>query len=235
MSGTVLKLIAILAMLSDHIGSVFFPEIICFRLIGRLALPIFVFLLTEGFTKSSNKIKYAQRLFSFGVISIVPYSLAFFNKWFCLERQNVLFTLFITLIMLLLFDKIKISNYSKIIKCIVFLGVVTLGIMLNFSYAVLCPLLAMVFCEFSNKKTLLIFGVITSIIIGYTIECYFVYNVYNWYLAIIMSIVELIGIAALIPIFFYNGKKGNLFPKYFFYLFYPVHLMVIYFVRIYIN
>ena len=230
-----LKLIAILAMLSDHIGTIFFPENILFRVIGRLSLPIFVFLLTEGFSKTSNKIKYAQRLIIFGIISIIPHSLAFFNKWFCFEIQNVLFTLFITLMMLLSFDNLKTSKYGIIIKPVTLVFVASLGVMLKFEYAVICPLLAVVFYEFNRKKILLIFGGIASIIIGYTIESHFVYNVDNWYLAIIMSIVELIGVLALIPIFFYNGKRGNLFPKYFFYLFYPIHLIVIHFVRMHIN
>lgn len=73
----VLKLLALLTMLVDHIGYLFFPHEMLFRTIGRIAFPIFAFQLAEGFRHTSNRSAYAGRLALFAVISAVPY--AFFN------------------------------------------------------------------------------------------------------------------------------------------------------------
>lgn len=73
----VLKLIALVTMLIDHIGYLFFPEILLFRTIGRIAFPIFAYQLALGFIHTSNRSRYAGRLAIFGALSAVPY--AFFN------------------------------------------------------------------------------------------------------------------------------------------------------------
>lgn len=227
MNGTTLKLIAIASMVFDHIGTVFFPEITMFRLLGRISLPIFVFLLTEGFSKTNNKSKYAQRLFVFGIISIVPHSLAFFNKLFCFSCQNIFFTLLITFVMLCLFDQVKANKYRPIVSLFILILVVALSVFLRLEYAVVCPLMATIFYTLKEKRIKTICCLFISIIIGYTIECYFIFNV-NLVIAAMSSVLELIALLAIIPLLFYNGEKGNMLPKYFFYWFYPIHLIVIY-------
>ena len=69
MSSFVLKLIAIITMLIDHIGAVLYPEIRWLRLIGRIAFPIFAYLVAEGFYKTSDIKKYLKRLFIFALVS----------------------------------------------------------------------------------------------------------------------------------------------------------------------
>ena len=77
-----LKCIAIISMLIDHIGMVLFPEQLIFRMIGRLAFPIFAYVLVEGFFYTKNINKYLLRLGVFAIVSEVPFDLAYSGKWF---------------------------------------------------------------------------------------------------------------------------------------------------------
>ena len=119
-----LKLFAMFTMLIDHIGYLFFPNILLFRTIGRMAFPIFAYLLSIGYNKTSNLKKYILRLFLFGLISSIPYS--FFNPElnFNPYKLNILFTLGISLIFIYLFNQVKIHFdlfiEKKEIKYIIF-------------------------------------------------------------------------------------------------------------------
>ena len=117
LTGNTLKLIAIFTMLIDHIGAAvieagilssndmailetergmqWYLADIVLRLIGRLAFPIFCFLLVEGFTHTGNEAKYARNLLLFALISEIPFDLAFFGRLFFPGAQNVYFTLFL--------------------------------------------------------------------------------------------------------------------------------------------
>ena len=78
------------------------------RSIGRIALPIFIFLMSEGFKYTRSKPKYLLRLLIFAIISEIPYNLADAKRfWFPLE-QNILFTLFMSLLNLYIIEKIHI-------------------------------------------------------------------------------------------------------------------------------
>ena len=95
-----LKVIAIIAMLIDHIGGVFFPEVGWFRWIGRLAFPIFCYCMTVGLLYTRNIKKYLFRLGLFAVISQPFYVLAFHPHDFMAEftNWNIFFTLFLSLL-----------------------------------------------------------------------------------------------------------------------------------------
>lgn len=115
LSGSTLKLIALIVMFIDHVGAVILlnlPELgyiseeyyelwyRCYRItrnIGRSAFPIFCFLLVEGFCHTHSKAKYALRLFAFALISQIPYSLAIVGE-FSLQDTNVFFTLLLGLL-----------------------------------------------------------------------------------------------------------------------------------------
>lgn len=97
-----IKLIAIITMTIDHIGAVFFSELIIFRIIGRIAFPLFVYSMMIGYFNTHNLKKYILRLFLIGVISQIPYSLLFGNN-----TPNVMFTLIAVLIYYYTLDKKK--------------------------------------------------------------------------------------------------------------------------------
>ena len=93
LDGTVLKLIACLSMFIDHLGAVCFSGMMGFRIIGRLAFPIYCFLLVEGAVHTCNMKKYILRMGIFALISEVPFDLAFYHRLVYMGHQNVFFTL----------------------------------------------------------------------------------------------------------------------------------------------
>ena len=98
MTAFVLKLIACLTMLIDHVGYIFFPRTYLLRFIGRIAFPIYCFQIVQGYRHTSNFRGYLGRVALFSLISEVCYDLAFHNTWFDPTDQNVYFTLFLGLL-----------------------------------------------------------------------------------------------------------------------------------------
>src|SRR3712207_2561951 len=120
-SGSTLKIIAVICMLIDHIAAIlilmgiFYKVIPCkninpnisgiyffMRAIGRVCFPIFCFLLVEGYVHTSDKKKYALRMFIFALISEIPFNLAFANKAIlpASRLNNVFFTLFLGIVLM---------------------------------------------------------------------------------------------------------------------------------------
>lgn len=120
LSGSTLKLIAIITMLIDHIGAAVIARLLiagqgsemlykiyyAMRAVGRVAFPIFCFLLVEGFFYTGSRKKYALRLFGFALLSEIPFDLAFSGKILEFGYQNVFFTLLIGLLTIMLFDAV---------------------------------------------------------------------------------------------------------------------------------
>ena len=81
MSAFTLKMIALVTMIIDHVGAVFFPEIIWLRYIGRISMPIYAFLLVQGYQHTRDFKRYVIRMAIFAVVSEVPYDLLFHGSW----------------------------------------------------------------------------------------------------------------------------------------------------------
>ena len=92
MNGQSLKLIAMLTMVIDHIGLALFPNEMIWRYIGRIAFPIFAFLIVEGFVHTSDFKKYIGRILVFAIISEIPFNLLVSGDVFDYTHQNVFFT-----------------------------------------------------------------------------------------------------------------------------------------------
>ncbi|SFR93946.1 TraX family protein [Anaeromicropila populeti] len=143
MSGSTLKLIAIFAMIIDHVAAVLVWSVAYstnntqmmeishyMRMFGRIAFPIFCFLLVEGFVHTKNRRRYAIRLALFAVISEIPFDLAFSMTPFDFNAQNVFFTLFLGLVVLMGLENIqtiwKEARWLRWVSCIGILGAVYL-------------------------------------------------------------------------------------------------------------
>lgn len=213
LSGSSLKIFAIIIMLIDHIGAILLPRYHFLRYIGRLAFPIFCFLLVEGFFHTRNVKKYALRLGLFALISEIPFDLALFGIPFNLLYQNVFFTLFIGLLVLIGFEKFK----SKLwLNFIIFILGMLLAEICHVDYGCfgIIMIVLFYFYRIHNNLIILTFGILLfSIMLGGS---------------------QPLCTLAIIPISLYNGKRG-ISLKYLFYAFYPVHLLILYFISLFLS
>lgn len=212
MSSTTLKWIAIITMIIDHIGAVFFPQIIEFRMIGRLAFPIFAFLIAEGCVHTGDIKKYAMRLGIFALISEIPFDLAFNHQFFYWEHQNVFFTLFLGVVGIYFYQRINVKHPSLGVVAIMVTGLIAQYLKTDYEiFGVL-----MIFCVYMgrNLKAKVMWIVIINVILGVLLV--------QGGGSMLQSLAALSGVLLLM----YNGQKGN-GPKYLFYGIYPVHLIII--------
>lgn len=245
--GSTLKLIAVAAMLIDHIAAAILTRILLagdyyevmtsgdmtrisgwlsenglllygtqfLRLVGRLGFPIFAFLIVEGFQRTRNVKKYALRLALFALLSEVPFDLAFSGSFYNPQYQNVYFTLLIGLLVLWAVDAIGKRELPNAVRwvgdaAVLFAGM-QLANVLKTDYSgmgVLTIVLMYVFRK--NKVHSMLAGCITLTV---------------------MSLTEATAFFTLIPVAKYNGERG-LKMKYFFYAFYPVHLLLLWLVAL---
>lgn len=219
MSSFVLKLIACITMLIDHVFCIFVPfgsTVYWFgRGIGRIAFPIYCFLLVEGFYHTSNRKKYLLRMFLFALVSEIPFDLAFNgfpNTERLLRSQNVMLTLFIGLLLLNVYEYLKNTYLDQPIVfntmgVIAIIAASALTVFLATDYSYVGILFILVFYLFRGKKVWIAAGLAAVIVL-------------------FSNKIELAALFALVPIFFYDGKEGRKI-KYVFYAFYPVHLLIL--------
>ena len=218
--GTLLKIIAVIAMTSDHVALLFFADVAAVylpaRVIGRIAAPIMCCMLAEGYRRTSSLKKYFLRLFAFALLSQIPYSLAFRGTIFDYTDYNVLFTLALALAALALFDRIK----NGALKIILPLPVIALSYFCD--WGITAPLYAIAFFSAGDdryKRTAFSIG----IAIVYVAVALFTRTAEA-------TIISTGLFLAPIPLFFYNGTRGRKTKagKWFFYCYYPAHLALLY-------
>jgi len=222
MTSFILKIIGIFTMLCDHSGDALLGYFSFLNLIGRIAFPIFAFQIVQGYIHTSNLKKYMLRLFIFACISQIPFMLflsTFSNNFYL----NIFFTLLLGTIALYGYDKIK--NKYLGIAFATLISVIAHFIHVDYgAYGIAIIFLFYIFnTKFNNKK---IFMCLTFVLI--TILKYLP-NIIN-YLIVATTYINCIIFTciSLIPICLYNGKQGPK-VKYLFYAFYPVHLLILYF------
>lgn len=216
MSSFVLKMIAIISMFIDHIGYAIFGKFSYFNYIGRIAFPIFAFQISEGYIHTKNLKKYFFRLFLFAIISQVPFMLfhSLISSDFSL---NIFFTLLLGLACIFIYDK---SKY-KILGIIASIAIGIIAQISNCDYGFYGVAIILIFYIFKNNfiNASIFFVIATAIKYLIPIIKYGFYDVYIY--LFIGTIISTIFIAT------YNGKKGKN-TKYLLYLFYPIHLLLIY-------
>lgn len=236
-----LKIIALITMFCDHFGDAYLGHFSFLNLIGRLAFPIFAFQISEGYMHTRNIKKYFLRLSVFALISQIPFSL-FSHKFLhsSILSLNVFFTLLLGLLAIYLFDfivktfKEKSNNfkfaqkYSQAYSFInVFFGFIIVIILayvaelINADYGFWGVIVVFMFYILKNKK------LITTI-------TFFVLCVIKYLASLMQSnfhiLYILIILFTFLPIIFinsYTGKQG-IKLKYLLYIFYPVHLLLLY-------
>lgn len=220
MSADVLKWIAILTMFVDHIGAAIVEKTNIYllpygkmldyvlRFIGRLAFPIFCFLLVEGFYHTRNRQKYLCNLLIFAILSEIPFEMSFLGE-IVIGFRNVYWTLAIGLVMMIVLGKIpQISDVKSNLYTI--FAVVAFAVLAEFLHtdygAVGILLIYILYKTREDRKKQCILG------------------------ALAMSY-EITAPIAFLLIYKYNGVRKQKHLKYFFYAFYPLHLLFLYWIR----
>ena len=218
-----LKYIAVAAMLLDHISAFFIPITspagCVMRIIGRLTVPIMCYFLAEGFRHTTSHKKYGIRLFIFAAISQFPY--AFVQGIPILTPMfNMIFTLFLCFLILLCYKKIE----NELLKITLIFALVLLSFFSD--WGLIAPLWVLSFYIVNDDKKYRLF-IFTAISTLHLLICTAsaITNGDPWYAQMWQA-----GVFLFIPLMLlYNGKNGckTLFSKWFFYMFYPAHLIAI--------
>lgn len=227
LSGSTLKWIAILTMLIDHLGASLLEVFVLdgcgnsplagagldfmywyridmvLRLIGRLAFPLFCFLLAEGAFYTSNLEKYMARIGAFALISELPFNLAIRNSLFYLGSQNVFFTLFLGLCGIWIVKNLG-QNVWKQMAGFALVGVLAQVCHVDYGPVGVLVIILMYLLRDKPWRRFL--------------ACYS--------LLVLFSLVEFPCVLSFALMAFYNGQRGRQ-PKYFFYAFYPAHLLLL--------
>lgn len=233
MTGFALKLIAIVTMLIDHLGAEIIPEglfgtqNVLLRLIGRIAMPLFCFLLAEGYRHTSNKKRYITTMFVFALISEIPYDLLFYGEPFFWGSQNVYFTLGLGLLAMHFYETYKGQPLGLVFP----LGIAFAAELLGSDYGAMGIILMMLFyISHQDKQKMVLLFVFYNIVPALPILYLVVAGGLSWF-DFFMITLQVWSLLALIPILFYNGERGYRLNKYIFYWFYPVHLLVLYLIQ----
>lgn len=226
MNSFIIKIIATFFMSIDHIGLVLLNNNTIFRFFGRIAFPLYGFLLVEGFIHTKNNpkrlIKYFISLISLGMISELIHDFTFFNTIYYPLKQNILFTLSLSLLCMTIYEKNSKNIIDKLISLMVVILIAGINELLFFDYGFFGVLLIFSFYLISKvnikkiyKNILYILAILTYFIFRYIINGYLI-STFGVFLS-------------LIPILLYNENKGynSKIIKYSFYLYYPIHLLLI--------
>lgn len=238
-SGSTLKFIAEAVMLIDHTAatilsrylkenggvSISFSHILetppgglqilyyVMRLIGRLAFPIFCFLLVEGFYYTHNLLRYAGRLLLFALISEVPFDLALSDKWVYWKYQSVYWTLFLGLLCLWGIEAVKIAlrknskAFRTFFETLILLAGMAASVFMRTDYSA-AGILTIVLMYYYRKDRF------SEMAAGCTVLC------------LLSSPFEVTAYSVIPLVKRYNGERG-IELKYLFYAFYPAHLAIL--------
>lgn len=242
LNGNVLKIIAAITMLIDHMGLLLFPQLRIFRIIGRLSMPLFAFLIAEGCRYTRNK---ARHLALIAVLSVV-YSAVYYIVYGYIYL-SIFSTFTFSILMIYALQNFKKCAFGKgsVLECVLsgllFAGLVSFVYALNLVktvggkeflidygfwgcmlpvFASLCDLKGIVRSDawwtgcLYLRLFFFVFGIaFLCLKLGTTVS-------YAYY-----------AFLALLPLSLYNEKKGKLNLKYFFYVFYPVHMGILFLIQ----
>ena len=235
---TQLKFIAICAMVVDHVawGFVEFmtPLGQVMHVIGRLTIPIMCFFIAEGFRHTSSRKGYVLRMALFSVVAMLPFYL-FFGEMYE-YRQNIIFDLLLGLLLLCVLEHEKLQKWQKVILAAgLFLTSATIG-----GWVIMPMLYIMVFYYVKGfkKQAIWVTGLTVFLqvflIVAVELNRIWHFSKYDW-----PWYDKLYFLGFILPLFllkYYNGEKGKkIVGKYFFYLFYPAHFLVLWGIKVLIQ
>ncbi len=230
LNGNALKIIAAITMLIDHFGVILLPDIMLLRIIGRVSFPIFAFMIAEGCAYTKNKLKYFLSVFVLGVgcqaaLHIVKGP----------EKLNVLISFSIAILSIYALQYMKNTVFSdkaalirKVCSALVFIlaviGIYFLNKIFRIDYGFwgcMLPLSASLFKAPTSN----------SFVFFKRLDNKFLHLTLFALCLLLMGLkyrgVQMYALFSLLFLLFYSGERGKFKMKYFFYIFYPVHLVVL--------
>jgi hypothetical protein len=210
-----LKTVALATMIIDHYGAIFQSGVNIYRIIGRIAFPVYCFLLVEGYFHTRDVKKYGKRLLLFAIISEIPFDLAFYGK-IGFAHQNIFFTLFIGLAAIYFIEnkegKYSVNNSIVIAAA----GILAMALSVDYNIMGVIYILSFYFTRNFPKKRQMLY--MAGIML---------------FTNLMSSPLQQFSLLALPLIYFYNGELGqkNKFLQIMFYAAYPLHLLLFYFLK----
>lgn len=214
LTGNQLKLIALITMTIDHIGAYLLPQYPILRIIGRLSMPIYAFLIAEGCQHTRNKLRYFSLMAGLALVCQLVYFFVMDSLYQCIL---VTFSLSILLVYALQYVERKKSAFSCLLFFLLLFGVYFIsnrlprhvpGFYIDYGFEGI--LLPVFFALGISKPQKLLGGAIGMCLLamGRSLQ---------WY-----------SLLALIPLALYSGLRGKGGYKYLFYIYYPLHLVILY-------
>lgn len=228
-----IKYIAMVTMLLNHIAHMFLekgtPAYEILEDIGIFTAPVMCYFLVEGYMYTHSKVRYGLRLLVFAVISQLPFMLASVGK-----SLNMIFTLFCCFLILVVMEKVENPIYRTGL-CAILVCATVVG-----DWAVVAPLTTiLIHGAWGDRKRIAMgFGTVYLFFIILNVQNYMYGEQGNWTAyAVCHSLLSGLGIlaAAITVLFLYNGERTvrcRNFSKWFFYIFYPAHLLILYLIKL---
>ena len=218
LDGTSMKLIALASMTIDHIGYLFFQDQVLWRIVGRLAFPIFAWMIAEGCFYTRNIVRYFRRVFLLGLVCQAVYSIADRTLY-----MNVLITLSLSILLIMVYQNLQ--EGLTVGKILLFMAVLCGDIFLtavlprlirqtgwHVDYGFYGTLLPLTIYALHGSEKIRLAACAANLVL----LCIGAENYQVW------------GLLSLALFLFYNGKPGRYRMKYLFYFYYPAHLAALY-------
>ena len=202
-----IKLIAAVCMVIDHIGYIFYPDMLIWRLIGRLSMPLFAYGITKGYDHSQRKgtlHRYLKNLVLFTAVSQIPFYLMMGEGW------NIGLTWVFSLLLLMILERTDISRPRAVSECV---GVLAAAYLLDVDYGIYGVLMPLALRQRRNDRK-------------------FLYMVILWALYVMMNgaggLIQVVSCLCIPLLAIIEPLDGKIYlPRRFFYMFYPVHILVL--------
>lgn len=231
-----LHILAMGLMLCDHLWAMLFPAEEWLTCIGRIAFPIFAFMVAEGYSHTHNLRRYLFRMLLGALLAEIPFDLMYSSSIFYPFHQNVLWTFLLSLLLIALIEKIK-SRFRPVAALLLSAAVTILGFVIGYiamvdyyGIGILTVLMFHFFRKRSWKNCLCQFICLYILNVKLLGGYYYDVQLFGFEIEVVQQGFALL---ALIPIWLYQGRQGihNRFCQYFCYAFYPVHMLLLFVVR----
>lgn len=232
LSTAALHVLAMAFMLLDHSWATIFPGQVWMTCVGRIAFPIFAFMLVEGYFHTHNLKKYMFRMLVFAIISEIPFNLMYGGSWFYPFHQNVLWTFLMALSGIWCMEKIKEKGklwLTILVDVLIVIFGLAIGYLTMVDYYGIGIVTVFVFYFFRKRTWWSLLGQFVCLyylnveILG---GLYYPIEIFGLEFELVQQGLALL---ALIPIWLYRGRQGYHSKgfQYFCYAFYPLHILLL--------